>query len=189
MAQLSKLLTATCLTVLWAVRPRVQRWRTGTLRASSEDVYNSAEERDSEERDTLRAFVRRFPFWAHGRALLGEASLQYNDVATAYAEAQALRVLARKGSTHEGTALFILGRCFLRRGEPSAALNLFNEAHALKPHDHRIQEERSAAYALLGDRTQALEILRTIPAIHLSAESKAAMQWLVSGTEPAQHKH
>ena len=129
----------------------------------------------------MRALVQRFPYWTHGRAILADVSLQHNDVATAYAEAQALRILAKKGSTHEATALFLLGRCFLQRGDASSAISLFNDAHALRPTDHRIQEERSAAYALLGDKAQALAILQTIPPAHLSPESKAAMQWLLSG--------
>lgn len=182
MAQLLQVLTAASLTLLWGIRPRAQRRVSGTVGASLQDQQNS-----SNEIETLRAFVRRFPFWIHGRALLGELSLQHNDVAAAYAEAQALRVLTPKGSKHQTTALFLLGRCFLQRGDAASALNLFNEAHELRADDHRIQEERSAAYALLGDRAQALAILQTIPAAHLSAESKAAMQWLAGGAAPERH--
>jgi hypothetical protein len=77
----------------------------------------------------------------------------------------------------------------LQRGEAASALKLFTEAHDLSPHDHRIQEERSAACALLGDRAQALTILQTIPSTHLSAESKAAMQWLSGGAAQAKRNN
>lgn len=176
MAHISKLLIGAGLTLLWRTRPRIQRWTSGTLFPSHDDTQSS-----TDERETLRALVQRFPYWTHGRVILADVSLLHNDVATAYAEAQALRMLAHKGSTHEATALFLLGRCFLQRGEASSAISLFKHAHDLRPNDHRIQEEQSAAYALLGDKTQALAILQTIPPAHLSPESKAAMQWLVSG--------
>lgn len=184
MAQLTKLLTAIGLDILWGLRPRLQSQSVRTPEA-----FRDQEGASSDDVVSLRALLRRFPFWARGRVLLAEVSLRNNHVATAYAEAQALRILARRGSHHEATALLLLGRCFLQRGDATSALALLNEAHALRPNDHRIQEERSAAYALLGDRSQALAILLTIPVSHLSAESKAAMQWLEGGEAPAQRKN
>ena len=184
MAKLSHLITCIGLNILWGIRPRGRRTNSGVSEVRREQKLNT-----SDDGATLRALLQRFPFWMHGRALLGEVSLRHNDVATAYAEAQALRILARQGSKHQATALFLLGRCFLQRGEAASALKLFTEAHDLSPHDHRIQEERSAACALLGDRAQALAILQTIPSAHLSAESKAAMQWLSGGAAQAQRNN
>jgi predicted negative regulator of RcsB-dependent stress response len=126
----------------------------------------------------LRALIRRFPYWTEGRALLAKLSLEANDVATAYAEALALRTLAPKHSHFHTVALFELGRCFLRRNDASSALAFLDEAHELNPKDSRIQEERSAALVLLGDKVRALEILKTISPEELSAEGKAALQWL-----------
>ena len=184
MAKLSQLITCIGLNILWGLRPRERRSASDVSVARRDQKLNT-----SDDGTTLRALLQRFPFWIHGRALLGEVSLRHNDVATAYAEAQALRMLARQGSKHQATALFLLGRCFLQRGEAASALKLFTEAHVLSPHDYRIQEERSAACALLGDRSQALAILQTIPSAHLSAESKAAMQWLLGGAAQAQPKN
>jgi Flp pilus assembly protein TadD len=118
-----------------------------------------------------------------GRALLAARSLAANDVATAYAEAQALLALAPKNSHYHSTALFELGRCFLRRGDAASALAFLDQAHGRSPNDTRVQEERSAALVLLGDKARALEILRAIKPDELSAEGKAVLQWL--SREPA----
>ena len=143
MAKLSQLITCIGLNILWGLRPRGRRANSGVLEPRREQKLNT-----SDDGATLRALLQRFPFWINGRALLGEVSLRHNDVATAYAEAQALRILARQGSKHQATALFLLGRCFLQRGEAASAFKLFTEAHVLSPHDYRIQEERSAACTL-----------------------------------------
>ena len=184
MAQPPKLLIAIGLNILWGLRPRVQ-----SQSAHPSEAFRDQEHSACDDGLALRALLQRFPFWARGRALLAELSLRNNDVATAYAEAQALRTLARRGSNHEATALLFLGKCFLQRGDATSALSLLSKAHELSPHDHRIQEDRSAAFALLGDRAQALAILQTIPASHLSAESKAAMQWLAGRDASQQQKN
>ncbi len=101
-------------------------------------------------------------------------------MATAYAEAQALLALAPKRSRYHGVALFELGRCFLRRNDASSALAFLDEARELNPNDPRIQEERSAALVLQGEKARALEILKTISPTELSAEGKAALKWLSS---------
>ena len=184
MAHLPKLLIAIGLNILWGLRPRV---RSPSVHPT--EVFRDQAHAASDDGVALRALLQRFPFWARGRALLAELSLRNNDVATAYAEAQALRIIARRGSNNEATALLLLGRCFLQRGDATSALSFLNKAHELRPTDHRIQEERSAAFALLGDRAQALAILQKIPASHLSAESKAAMQWLAGRDASEQQKN
>jgi tetratricopeptide (TPR) repeat protein len=132
----------------------------------------------SPDQGALRAIIRRFPYWIEGRALLAKSSLEANDVATTYAEAQALLALAPQKSHYHVVALFELGRCFLRRGDARSALSFLDEAHQLNPKDSRIQEERSAALVLQGDKALALEVLKTISPTGLSAEGKAALQWL-----------
>ena len=162
-------LTNIGLNLLWRLRP--------ARRSLNALVPDSGE---SQDRDTqqLCALIQRFPYWQRGRLWLAEASLRANDVATAYAEAYALRALARPASHLHAASLSVLGRCYLRRGDATAALPLLIEANRLNPDDHVILEERAAAHALLGDRNQALEILKTIPPAQLSAEGKAALRWL-----------
>jgi tetratricopeptide (TPR) repeat protein len=128
----------------------------------------------------LRSLIQRFPFWQRGRAILAERSLAVNDVATAYAEAQALRSLSRGSSLLHATSLSLLGQCYLKRGDGNAALPLLKQASDLRPQDFRIREEQAAAHVLVGERSDALEILQRIPAAYLSAEGKAALQWLSS---------
>lgn len=123
-----------------------------------------------------------------GRALLATQALATDDVATAYAEAQALLTLAPSHSRYHATALFQLGRCFLRRGDPSSALKLLDQAHTINSGDTAIQEERSAALMLSGDRAGALQILKTIQYGDLSAEGKAALQWLSREDSSSQNR-
>ncbi len=148
------------------------------------------EEKSSVDSDSasLRGLIRRFPYWMKGRALLATWALAHDDVATAYAESQALLALTPRHAHYHATALLQLGRCFLRRGDPSSALGFLERAHTIKPRDTAIQEERSAALVLLGDRVGALQILKTIGASDLSAEGKAALQWL-SREDSAPHGH
>lgn len=138
----------------------------------------SDSQEESTEQDSLRALIRRFPYWTEGRALLAKRALHGNDIATAYAEAQALLALAPKNSHYHIEALFELGRCFLCRNDASSALAFLEQAHGLRPTDSRIQEERSAALVSLGDKVRALDILRTIAPDVLSPEGKAALKWL-----------
>lgn len=126
----------------------------------------------------LYSLISRFPFWKRGRLLLAEKSLAANDVATAYAEAQALKTLAKRGSRTYAMALLLLGQSFLRRGDGATALRYLNEASELLPNHHKIIEERAAALCLEGDRATALRLLMDIPEERLSAEGKAALSWL-----------
>jgi tetratricopeptide (TPR) repeat protein len=167
-----------CATTLWQARSYAGRLNRA---ASPSPLTDETPPRDTEVEE-LRALVRRFPYWIQGRALLAKRSLQGDDVATAYAEAQALLALAPKGSRYHASALFELGRCFLRRNDPSSALAFLDQALELTPNSTHVQEERSAALVLLGDKGRALEILKAITPAALSAEGKAALQWL-SGTQ------
>lgn len=159
---------------LWRIRPGVTHDAATAKTSLLRDDRTSV---DSES-TSLRGLIRRFPYWMKGRALLAKRALAHDDVATAYAESQALLALAPSHSRYHATALLQLGRCFLRRGDPSSALGFLVQAHTIKPSDTAIQEERSAALVLLGDRAGALRILKTIGASDLSAEGKAALQWL-----------
>jgi Flp pilus assembly protein TadD len=128
----------------------------------------------------LRSLIQRFPSWQRGRAMLAERSLRADDIATAYAEAQALRVLSAGSAPLQALSLSLLGQCYLKRGDGAAALPLLRQASALRPYDSSIREEEAAAHVLIGDKAQALEILNNIPSSNLSAESKAALRWLSS---------
>jgi tetratricopeptide (TPR) repeat protein len=156
------------------MRPYAVRWN----RPSPSPLSIEETTTEAAELEELRALIRRFPFWIKGRALLASKSLAANDVATAYAEAQALLALAPKNSRYHATALFELGRCFMRRGDGASALAFLDQALELTPNSTHVQEERSAALVLLGDKGHALEILKGITPAELSAEGKAALQWL-----------
>ena len=174
MRRISHLVGNLCATTLW--RAGLYAGRLGRSAPSSPLTDETTPK--AAELEELRALVRRFPYWLQGRSILAKRSLRGDDVATAYAEAQALLTLAPKGSRYHATALFDLGRCFLRRNDPSSALALLDQALELSPNSTHVQEERSAALVLLGDKGRALEILKGIAPTELSAEGKAALQWL-----------
>lgn len=177
MRRISHVVGSICATSLWRLRPYAVRFNSSSpCPLSSEETPAAAEELEA-----LRPLIRRFPYWIAGRALLAAKSLAANDVATAYAEAQALLALAPKNSRYHATALYELGRCFLRRGDGASALAFLDQAHELTPSNTLVQEERSAALVLLGDKTRALDILKAISPDKLSAEGKAALQWLSGG--------
>lgn len=153
-------------------------WRFKPVEHSSETPYSSSHDRSQDEIATLRSLIQRFPFWRKGRALLAERSILVDDIATAYAEAQALCLLSEQGSPVHATALTLLGKCYLKRGDGASALSLLAQASHIRPNDFQIREEQAAAQVLVGDNERALEILQGIPITSLSAEGKAALQWL-----------
>lgn len=153
-------------------------WRFKPVERLSVSPHSPTHDRTQEELATLRSLVQRFPFWRKGRAILAERSILVDDIATTYAEAQALRLLSDPGSSLYATALTLLGTCYLKRGDGASALALLAQAADIRPNDFRIREEEAAAQVLLGDKGRALEILKGIPTTNLSAEGKAALQWL-----------
>jgi predicted Zn-dependent protease len=160
--------------VLWRLRPRTTQ-ETSPARGT---ILTEDPPSNESPLSDLRGLIRRFPYWMKGRELLADSSLAVDDVATAYAESQALLTLAPHRSPYHTAALLHLGQCFLRRGDPSSALGFLDQAHTTCPGNTRIQEERSAALVLLGERVRALQILKDIPTSDLSAEGRAALQWL-----------
>lgn len=157
---------------MWRLRPKAQ--------SRTQSLPNPKDEGETDEREILRSLIQRFPFWTHGRGILARYSLEANDIATAYAEAHALRVLSSDRSPLRATSLALLGQCYLRRGDGVGALPLLNQASELRPHDLRIREDQAAALVLVGDKIKAIDILKGIPTANLSAEGKAALQWLTS---------
>ena len=172
MARLLHPLINVGLDLLWRFRPKA-----GAKHGTISELNN---EPTKDETAELRSLIQRFPFWQRGRAMLAELSLRADDVATAYAEAQALRILSSESSSLYATSLSLLGQCYLKRGDGAAALTLLQQASELSPHDLSIREEEAAAHVLVGDKAKALEILNHIPPSHLSAEGKAALRWLSS---------
>lgn len=163
----------TALNIFWHFKPAAR-----CVAAGNDLTLSSGH--STEEVLALRSLLKRFPFWIEGRYHLAEACLAANDIATAYCEAQALERLSPKKLRDRGRARFVLGRCYLRRGESGAALTLLNESAQLLPLNYSVQEEIAAALTLQGDKTNALRILKEIPDEKITAEGKAALQWLSS---------
>lgn len=134
--------------------------------------------RHGDESTRLRSILRTYPFWGPGHQKLGESALHAGDIATAYASAQAARILSDKKPRAKAQALHLLGRCFLARGDWHGALHFLREARTLLPSDSQIQQDEAAALMLGGEHAAALEILSAIPEKMLSADGKAAREYL-----------
>lgn len=126
----------------------------------------------------LRALLRRYPYWRDGHRLLAEHSLASNDIATAYASAHCFSALSVATPESEATVHFILGRCFLRRGEAESARHHLALARSRMPSNLAILEEEAAAMMLLGQKEQALSMLRQIPEDKLSPEARITLSYL-----------
>ncbi len=126
----------------------------------------------------LRSILRSYPFWGNGHQRLGEAALESGDVATAYASGQAAKILSEGKPRARGRALHLLGRCFLARGEWQVALELLREAKIALPEDARITQDEAAALMAGKEHAQALELLSRLSANDLTADGKAALEYL-----------
>jgi len=126
----------------------------------------------------LHSILRSYPFWGNGHQRLGEAALESGDVATAYASGQAAKILSYRKPRARARALHLLGRCFLARGEWQVALELLREAETELPKDARIKQDEAAALMVGKEHTQALELLSSVAAQDLTADGKAALEYL-----------
>ena len=129
---------------------------------------------------TLRGLLRRFPHWAAGHRELAYTALDSDDVATAYGAAICYQNLAASKPKHARLALFILGRCCLRRGEWQRALSFFRAAKNYGLNTPELSEDTAAAHMLGGDYQSALAILSNLPESTLSVEGAAALKFLRS---------
>jgi Flp pilus assembly protein TadD len=137
----------------------------------------SAETRNIAE---LRTLLRRYPYWREGHRLLAENNLAVGDIATAYASAHCFSALSGATPDSEATVHFILGRCFLRRGDANSALTHFELARSLTPTNLAILEEEAAALMLLGNKEKAQSVLRQIPEDKLSPEARITLSYLTN---------
>jgi tetratricopeptide (TPR) repeat protein len=145
--------------------------------------YSSIARNTSNQSPSPRPLLRRFPFWAKGHELLAEESLQHDKVACAYGSALCMIALRPDDPRTMAQANFILGRCYLRRGDWTTAHHHLQEALRLSPSNAAIREEDAAALILGGELRQAREILEQIPEGSLSVEGKAARAFLRSKVE------
>lgn len=138
----------------------------------------------AERSQQLRTLLRKNPTWRLGHLELGEESLFVDDVGTAYASACAVIFLESNSSQPSRPSLlasrakFLLGRCYLRRGDPKRALQIFTQESNAPSLLWKIKEETAAAYMALGDTQSALSTLLAIPDEKLTPEGAAARAYL-----------
>lgn len=131
--------------------------------------------------EQLRALLRKHPNWRFGHLELGEESLAVDDIATAYASAQIVLHLESPSphSHYAARASFLLGRCYLRRGDAQRALKYFSDECSDPSLKWKIKEESAAAHMVCGDSCSALSTLLSIPIDKLSPEGAAAKEFLI----------
>jgi tetratricopeptide (TPR) repeat protein len=131
---------------------------------------------------SLRALLRRFPYWAHGHLALAEIAIDAENIALAYSSALSCVVLQGGNSARSREALLIVGQCFLKRGDCERALEYMLQAQELGLQTPRLAEDIAAAHILRGGYAEAYEILRQMPANKITAAGKAALGFARSKT-------
>jgi tetratricopeptide (TPR) repeat protein len=115
-----------------------------------------------------------------GHLEYAEDALERDSIAEAYASGNAVLYLSPSNSPHRAAAHFVLGRCFLRRGDWRSAVEHLSVSHAKLANNYSISEELAAAYVLGGDYQAANKLLELIPPDHISAAGKAAQSFVRS---------
>jgi hypothetical protein len=156
--------------------PKAHHKLTGTLLTTIWRLAGGAKRDQSQA--SLRSLLRRYPFWSNGHRELSELALASDDITTAYAAALSLKTLTPHDRRSQGEAALILGRCFLKHGEWSQALQYLKEAESLGIRTLRVIEDQAAAHILGGEFKAALELLNSIPTKDISPEAKAALSFV-----------
>jgi Tfp pilus assembly protein PilF len=115
-----------------------------------------------------------------GHLEYAEDALERDSIAQAYASGNAVLYLSPSNSPHRAAAHFVLGRCFLRRGDWRSAVEYLARSRAELASNYSITEELAAAYVLGGDYQAAKSLLEEIPANQISASGKAAQSFVRS---------
>lgn len=156
-----------------------QRATIAALDAAWRWSSSSSEEASSRE-DRCAALLRRYPFWATGHKVLAQLALGRDEIGRAYASAVCYRTLCDAQGKDSSDAWWILGQCFLRRGNWQTALEHLERAHSLDSSRSDICEDIAAAHILAGELSKAKVVLEAIPDSNLSAEGKAALAFVRS---------
>lgn len=140
-------------------------------------LLHRAPPRGGEFHEQLRGYLRQCPWWRHGHILLAQASLQRNDVASAYASAQAaLKLPCGKAAFRD--AQIVVARCAIARGLHQRARDILTDLRARFGGDPNINEELAAALLGLGLEDQALAMLQEIEDDQRSAEAQSMLAYL-----------
>ncbi len=126
----------------------------------------------------LRIILRRYPYWREGHRLLAEACLAEGDIATAYASTHCFSALASPDNRAQSQLHFLMGRCFLRCGDPERSLQHLTVAQQYDPTSCAIIEEQAAAHMLMGNKAQALALLSRVPEKKLTPEAIMTRSYL-----------
>lgn len=126
------------------------------------------------ELEWVRSALVQFPYWTKGHLVFAAAALELDDIAAAYAAAQAVITLAPTGH-YAYAAKMLLGRCYLRRGAASEALKIFRDVPDSVRTDVRLLEDMAACHMALGEYEDVISLLSSIRPEKISMEGGAAL--------------
>lgn len=133
-----------------------------------------------EKRVRIIQILRRFPYWADGHRALADYALQEDSVATAYGASLCALNLNKGNLKLERESLMLLGQCCLKRGDSKRALGYFLACQEHGLDTPALLENLAAAHILNRSFEEALHVLRKIDSSKISAEGKAALNYVSS---------
>ena len=122
----------------------------------------------------VRVTLQKYPAWLMGHLELGSHSLENQDLKTAYASARAALKISNSDRT-TADCLRLLGKTYLRSGQPKEALGPLQESNRLAPGITATLEELGAVYMALGEFGLAHKQLLQITDSNRTAETNAAI--------------
>lgn len=131
---------------------------------------------DRQRASWLQEKLRKTPNWIDGHLGLAWTALKLNELSLAYASAQAVLVLAKVDSDR-ASAHWVIGKCYLRRGDHQAAITALQNANRQGETGSGLKEDLAAAYMGRGEYALALETLRSIAPTALSMQAQAALSF------------
>jgi hypothetical protein len=140
-------------------------------------VTNFTESILEEDKAWLKKMLVKYPYWLGGHSAFALLSLQTNEIAGAYASAQAMQILSKSGRVAQDSNL-IIAKCYLRKGVPAQAVPLLEELNNKSPERYDIAEELAAAYVGCAQYSRAAELFAKIPPAKISAQGHAAKMFV-----------
>ena len=164
---------------LWCVyaelRVQILEWQ---LKAESRaGKYHSPDDREQLREQLVKKLLRKIPYWSAGHLRLATRALDRNDLALAFASAQAARTVAAT-SAAQVEATRILARCQLKAGEYESARSTLVALRETSPQSWAVREDVAALMIHQGDYRAAAVELGAIPEQDLSAEGRAALEFV-----------
>lgn len=125
----------------------------------------------------LKALLEDRPYWPKGHIIFAQISLASEDIAAAYAAAQAGILLSAQSPKLKRAGEIVLAQCYLRRGAPGKAREILEGIGDELSKSPDLVEDLAAANMALGDFQRAITTFKSIKTELLSAQAQAALNY------------